>query len=1179
MKRFVIPLLALLIIAPCSIASDREWTVFSGDFRGKETAFEGKFFAPYCGNGEIGIVCGENFMDYGPVILGNAFRRGGRDDVSIMLKGVNPFRINIFSNGEPLSGVKVTSQSIDMRRAVHNTEFEYGCLRGCCSMRSMRNMPDVLILEFSIESTSDIDLRITVSHDYPDGFSEKETLARNLNADGKIFPLLRTSALYNEGKDRIVASTIAFSGRSGWQEGVSFTPGNIDLNLSAGQKVNFAVAAAICASSDFSDPWNEADRQAIYVSQRGLDDMVQAHERAWEELWKGDIIIDGEPEVQRNVRFAIYNLYSSIRAGSGRSISPMGLSSRGYSGHVFWDTEIWMYPALLVLQPELARQMVDYRADRLNAALKRASAYGYKGAMFPWESDDLGEESTPTWALTGPLEHHITADIAIACWNYYCVTGDTDWLKEKGWPLIKASAEFWTSRATANPDGSYSILNVIGANEYAVGVNDNAYTNGSAKKALEYAVKAAGILGEGYPEVWISIRDGLRFPKFSDGVSMEHSTYSGEMIKQADVNLLSYPLDVVSDRESILRNLEYYEPRIDPRNGPAMSWSVFSIQYARLGMTEKAEEMFHRAYIPNLRPPFGVFAETATSGNPYFMTGAGGMLQAVLFGFGGLRITEDGLVRDNVALPSGWEKLRIFSNGREIPTPNVPSLRLRLADALQNVVIGQPVPRMPDDTIRVARGENAVVQIVVDVADSLSGLVADVDFQLPAETGWVHWVRASHQYSPMDPESVVSPTGLYPDPILSGVTENVAAGGRALLHIDIPIGRDVAPGVYSGTVHIRGKAFQGAGSGRKVSSSIDFTVRVYPVILPEQSLLVTNWYFPERFHWMNGGKPVKEGSRKYWDCMKAVVSMAAAHGQNVWLLKPRGRAYVKSDGSTGFDFSEMDKHIEFLLANADVRCIEADHIGKRSNNGWTDPFLTSVPIEAYFSALQEHLKSRHLPDGRTWLDIWLQHIADEPIPENLNSWESLATRVKKAAPEMKIIEAYRSPENKPELIDVLVPQLDEIMQDGFRHIDKGQQCWFYTCMYPRGRFANRYVTQPLVKTRLLHWINFRFSLPGYLHWGFNYWGENGDPFGDVSAPLNDWPGGDSHIVYPGHLKVYPSIRLKAMRDGIRDYELLRLAQEVTGRDFSAELIRDYNDCEISIASFRELRKRILECFQ
>ena len=136
------------------------------------------------------------------------------------------------------------------------------------------------------------------------------------------------------------------------------------------------------------------------------------------------------------------------------------------------------------------------------------------------------------------------------------------------------------------------------------------------------------------------------------------------MIKQADANLLGYPLGIVTGREAQLRDLEYYERRIDPRNGPAMSYSVFAIQYARLGMAEKACEMFRRSYLPNLRPPFGVFAETATSGNPYFMTGAGGMLQAVLFGFGGLEITADGLVQRPSVLPPQWQNLRIKINGK-----------------------------------------------------------------------------------------------------------------------------------------------------------------------------------------------------------------------------------------------------------------------------------------------------------------------------------------------------------------------------------------------------------------------------------------------------------------------------------------------------------------------------------
>ena len=381
-------------------------------------------------------------------------------------------------------------------------------------------------------------------------------------------------------------------------------------------------------------------------------------------MWQSDIVIEGDDEAQRAVRFALFNLYGSVREGSRRSVAPMGLTSAGYGGHIFWDAETWIFPPLLVLHPELARQMLDYRTDRIEAARRRAYAHGYRGAMFPWESDDRGEESTPTFALTGPLEHHITADVAIAAWQYYCVTQDREWLQRQGWPLLRECAAFWADRATKNADGSYSVRNVVGADEYAIGVTDNAFTNGAARRALEAAVKAAEACGERPDPAWAEVAAGLRIERFPDGTTREHADYDGEQIKQADANLLGWPLGIVTDRRALLRDLRYYEPRIDPANGPAMSHSVFAVQYARLGMMDKAMEMFRRCYRPNLRPPFGVFAETATSDNPCFMTGAGGMLQTVLFGFGGLEITPEGLVRRETLLPPGWKSLTVRTAGR-----------------------------------------------------------------------------------------------------------------------------------------------------------------------------------------------------------------------------------------------------------------------------------------------------------------------------------------------------------------------------------------------------------------------------------------------------------------------------------------------------------------------------------
>ena len=390
------------------------------------------------------------------------------------------------------------------------------------------------------------------------------------------------------------------------------------------------MAGVICSKRDFVDPYNESERQITYAIHEGADRLMAFHCQLWNELWQGDIRIEGDDDAQRAVRFALFNLYSFGREGTGLSISPMGLSSQGYNGHIFWDTELWMYPPILLLNQGIAESMVNYRTNRLAAACKRAITHGYRGAMFPWESDDAGEESTPTFALTGPLEHHITADIAIACWNYYCVTHDLHWLRSHGYPLMKAVADFWVSRAERNEDGSYSIRSVGGADEYAIEVGKN-----------------------------------IRILSFANGVTREHATYNGEMIKQSDANLLAYPLGIITDPKIWEKDMEYYTDRIDPKDGPAMSYSVFCVQYVRMGDAKKAYEMFRRCYEPNLRAPFGVIAETATSNNPYFATGAGGLLQAVINGFCGLQITDEGIVQVPSVLPKHWKKVTVTGVGPE----------------------------------------------------------------------------------------------------------------------------------------------------------------------------------------------------------------------------------------------------------------------------------------------------------------------------------------------------------------------------------------------------------------------------------------------------------------------------------------------------------------------------------
>jgi trehalose/maltose hydrolase-like predicted phosphorylase len=153
-----------------------------------------------------------------------------------------------------------------------------------------------------------------------------------------------------------------------------------------------------------------------------------------------------------------------------------------------------------------------------------------------------------------------------------------------------------------------------------------------------------------------------------NGVTREHATYKGEGIKQADVNLLSYPLKEVTDPKQVRKDLECYETRVPDEGTPAMTQGVFALLYARLGDGDKAYKWFQEGYLPNLNPPFRVIAETKGGTNPYFATGAGGMLQAVIMGFGGLEITPQGLTQVKTALPKHWKSLTLTGIGPERKT-------------------------------------------------------------------------------------------------------------------------------------------------------------------------------------------------------------------------------------------------------------------------------------------------------------------------------------------------------------------------------------------------------------------------------------------------------------------------------------------------------------------------------
>jgi trehalose/maltose hydrolase-like predicted phosphorylase len=672
MKKTLLLLIAIMMMQTISYAQDYSksaWHIEAKDID------PNNYYGVTLANGMVGLVSSTKPMQVQDVVLNGAYDYYQRGRVSNILKTFNHVNMNMIIGGVWVDE-KTTSnyrQVLDMKEAKLITTFDVGNKATVThTMMSLRHLPYTALTMVEIRAKEDVEINPQAVIEAPTHLQDVRNLYAEIDRPHVKIPLMTSMGKSPSGKLNVAASvSFIFTEKHG--EAPDLIHEDWDYNrhltkfykkLKKGETYKFSVVGSTVSSATYNDPLNEAERLTIYAALEGTDRLLKKHKAAWAELWQSDIIIEGDIAAQKNVHSMIYHLYSFARKGTGLSLSPMGLSGLGYNGHVFWDTEIWMFPPLLMLQPDIAKSILEYRYNRLEAAKQNAFSHGYDGAMYPWESSADGSEDTPVWALTGPFQHHISGDIGWAAWKYYQVTKDKEWLETRGYPMLKEIATFWCSRVERNGVGKYDINNVIGANEWEENIDNNAYTNGMAITVLRYADKAARELGLTPNPDWLHVADNIPILKFPDGTTRENATYNGVEIKQGDVNLLAYPMKIVTEKDQIIKDLKYYEPRMSP-TGPAMGFSVLGTLYARLGETEKAYGLFNQSYQPNQVPPFGVISETAGGTNPYFATGAGGTLQTLLNGFGGLDINDNGVEQQfEATLPKAWDKLILKGIGK-----------------------------------------------------------------------------------------------------------------------------------------------------------------------------------------------------------------------------------------------------------------------------------------------------------------------------------------------------------------------------------------------------------------------------------------------------------------------------------------------------------------------------------
>lgn len=451
----------------------------------------------------------------------------------------------------------------------------------------------------------------------------------------------------------------------------------------------------------------------------------------------------------------------------------------------------------------------------------------------------------------------------------------------------------------------------------------------------------------------------------------------------------------------------------------------------------------------------------------------------------------------------------------------------------------------PARTIRIqtARNEYESAQIVArgelkDVTVEFSDLKSE-DGHAISPASWrydlVGTVAVKNNIGSTRPEDLVrSAPGDFPDPFLEARTLDVPAGKSQPIWLTLHTPRDAAPGKYAGTVK---------AAGREIAVEVE----VWPITIPdERHLMFTNWFFVGHFAKEYG---VVAYSDEFYQKLEPCLEAIRAHRQNI-LWTDHGTIRISRDesGALAFDYAVFDRWIETLARHGLADAIEITQLGASTKGqfgeamdfsalavvdrktGKTEHSKDRAVLAAWLESLHKHLQERG------WLEKSLLHVADEPFPNHRRAYSELCAFVRQHAPKLRLIDAVISP-NLDGAIDVYVPQLalfDHWRGDFEKIRGHGGELWFYTCCVPTGQFANRFIQNSLVQVRMLHWINRRFHMRGYLHWGLNYWVKN------------DWPAGDPQIIYPGKDGVLGSIRWEAVRDGLEDYEYFWLLDQAMG---------------------------------
>jgi protein-glucosylgalactosylhydroxylysine glucosidase len=656
------------------------------------TKIDPNFQPAYVANGFVGLRVGTNpFIGQTALLAGFT---GSHERFGVEAYAPIPaVQYNLMMDGSSLQkhpqGYELIEQAYDFSCGELVTKFAFTNARGqkltgTSLVYCSRTSPSVVIQETEVEVMQVCDLRFsTLLETNPLSIKTRLTVVPNHDCDG---------VLWIESRDGSTTAGVAMylkcEGEGEYKE-IRWEWGyeqdrltkTYAIQAEPGKTYRYRMMTSYIPGMLHSEPHWQAVRMIKLAQWKGFDKMREENRKAWAKLWESRVrIIGASEEWQDVVDASFFYLYSTVHPSSPQSMAPFGLSRRDeYKGHVFWDTESYMFMLPLFTDPASAKAMLEYRFDRLEAARHNAMINGYNGIQFPWQSGTTGDEVTRASAGEAG-EVHVNMDVALAFVAYYHVSGDEVFLRERAWPVVRGVAEWIESRVTKTERG-FEILHVTGIDEGTTNVNNDAYTNIICKLVLQHADRIAQQLGYPSNAHWKNVAERLLIPINEEYQIIEQFEGATIKAKMGEVALMAaFPYGYTHTQQIYENTIRFLidHGMEDNLVGPMMS-GFLGVFPSRVGDRKLSRKFFDEGNIPFFTQPYWMSYEMSSKFHnfdrmdkpvTYFITGRGSLMTGLLMGLTRLDIWQDDMEKwfaGPIVMPEGWDGIvleKVYLKGK-----------------------------------------------------------------------------------------------------------------------------------------------------------------------------------------------------------------------------------------------------------------------------------------------------------------------------------------------------------------------------------------------------------------------------------------------------------------------------------------------------------------------------------